>query len=131
MTEAKQEHADSDVPALTKKVFDFIARRTHCPKRRLSLKTRLQDYIGFECDAEDFFLEFSELFNVDMTDFHLPTYYYSDFELSIWCFLWELVTWRRSKPRSDILVSDLVNAAIAKRWVKEKGEGKRPQGLSE
>jgi acyl carrier protein len=103
-----------------------IAEQTMVSMDKLTLGTTIQKDLGMDGDdAEEIMVEFSKRFDVDMKDFDFMRFFYPEHlclsfsPIAIW-------QWRHGRfpyYTEPISISDLINAAKAKKWLKVKQEG--------
>ncbi len=101
---------------LEARIIIFIVEQTNANLEKISLETRLAEDLGIDGDdALEFFENFSQEFQVDLSNFQFDKYfgYEAGFD--------PLITFlNRPKHKLEtITTKDLVMAAIANKWYKK------------
>jgi hypothetical protein len=99
-------------------VIDFVAERPGVSRRRLSARTRLRRDLRLYGDlAVQFFEDYRERFDVDLTAFDFRRYFPVESEIigpyPVAVFPW---LWCRRQQKPDITIRDLADAAEAGHW---------------
>ena len=100
---------------MEKNVIEFIKTRIGVDTSNESM---IFEDLGIDgLDAESFMIEFSNHFNVDMTEFKPELYYFSEYELgNIFLSMYRSIFNRRALKKRAFSLTHLAEVAERKKW---------------
>ena len=98
-------------------IQNFISDYTGVHKKRITKDTNLQRDLGLHGDeAGDFIEEFSKRYNVDLNGFIFDKHFDTEGSFNPIYYLYLLLFKRQELRKTIISVSDLLHAAVARKW---------------